>query len=369
MRVLMIYRVNTSISHHSGVLKKMKSQQQALSKLGHTVSLLNHDSDHIYLNGEIQDSFKVNSRFKRYWFNFRVFFKKVSDKLDFTKFDLVYIRYPFSNPSFIRFCRIVKMQNPECKLLIEMPTFPYNQEFSGLSKIYPLIDNHYRKKLFRYVDRIVHFGSEKELFGIECINTTNGIDTLQIPMRSSQNNVDKLICLAMAKWFYWHGLDRFLEGLSRYDNQEKHPIELWVLGEGSELEKLRTLSRKLNLDSKVLFKGVVQGKELDDIFEKIDIGVGTLGIHRKNLNYNASLKHREYCARGIPFILSTGDSSFPTSCGFVKYQTEDDSPIDMHSIIQLKDSAIPAKEIRKYAVNNLEWRSVLERILEEAFKD
>lgn len=364
MRCLLIYRININETAHTGVLNKMHQQTRALQSLGNQVSVVNHDHDHIYLNEKILDSYSIKNKRQRYHFNFRYFFKALRNKLKFRDYDLIYIRYPFSSPSFLRFCKKVKKENPRIKIVLEMPTFPYGDEFSGLLRAYLPVDSFYRSRLKSYVDFMVHFGSEKSLLGIPCINTTNGIDFSKIPLQKPLPKKDTIRLIGVSKWFYWHGMDRVLEGMHQYAmNGGKRKITLTLVGEGPELQKLKDLVKSYSFQKQVRFVGVKKGESLHEIFDEADVGIGTLGIHRKNLKYNASLKHREYCARGLPFVLSTEDEAFSEDCGFVSYVPANDQAVPMEAVIELSEKSISGKEIRAYGESKFKWSKIMRDIL------
>ena len=58
---------------------------------------------------------------------------------------------------------------------------------------------------------------------------------------------------------------------------------------------------------KTIYHGVRDGIELDEIYSRSNVAISTLALHLKNLKEAASLKTREYTARGIPFILAYDD--------------------------------------------------------------
>ena len=365
MRILLIYRIDISELSHSGVLLKMACQKKALERLGHVVSLINHDQENIYKNGSVLTSARYKKGTQRYFYNYYRFFKLLSKYVTAREYDLIYIRYPFSTPSFLKFSKKIKSDNPECKLVLELPTFPYNQEFKGRSSIFMRVDNYCRKYLHKYYDRVVHFGEEESLLNIPAISVTNGIDIDAIKERSGLRLENTIRLVAIAKWFYWHGLDRVINGLAEYARlrEKKYKIDLTVVGEGPELNTIKALVEEKNLRDLVCFVGVQRGEELDRVFDHSDVGVGTLGIHRKNLKYNASLKHREFCARGLPFILSTTDSAFDASLDFVHYCARTDEPVSMDKVIALHEKKLNKKAIREYAVRNLDWTEVMSQIL------
>jgi uncharacterized protein YozE (UPF0346 family) len=82
-------------------------------------------------------------------------------------------------------------------------------------------------------------------------------------------------------------------------------------------------------------------------------------MHRKGLTQTSELKAREYCARGIPYIISCADPDFPDDFPFIQRLLPDDSPVSIEKIIEFaqkvyKDPEHPQK-MRAYAVEHLEW--------------
>ena len=82
-------------------------------------------------------------------------------------------------------------------------------------------------------------------------------------------------------------------------------------------------------------------------------------MHREGLNMSASLKVREYCSIGIPFVISSTDQDFPGKFPYILTMPSDESPIDFNKIIHFYQSvyADPKHQLkmREYAINNLDW--------------
>ena len=80
------------------------------------------------------------------------------------------------------------------------------------------------------------------------------------------------------------------------------------IGDGPELKSYQELVDRLELKDYVIFHGIKEGKELDEIFREADVGVGSLGLHRIGLSEASPLKHREYAVRGL-IILHGGEDA------------------------------------------------------------
>ncbi len=359
MKLLLIYRVNIDVSAHAGIVNKMRSQKLALKNLGHQVDIINHSFDSILFNKKSIRSIRIDNSFQNFIIKHNTFFSFLKDYINPKEYDLIFIRYPFSNATFLSFCKSIKT-SINTKLVIDMPTFPYNKEFSGITNMFIGYESFWREKLRKYIDFFIHYGPEKSISGVTCISSINGINVKSLPIRKANYDSSVLRMIAIGKWKNWHGLDRVLLGMK----ESLRNTSLMIVGEGSEVKRLKELVSELQIADRVRFAGVLKGKELDKAFDDIDIGIGTLGMHRKGVNYNSSLKHREYCARGLPFILSTFDSSFPSKCGFVQYNEESDLAIDLDKVSEfLEGVSLNPKEIKLYAQENLDWKVVLGEVL------
>jgi hypothetical protein len=100
----------------------------------------------------------------------------------------------------------------------------------------------------------------------------------------------------------------------------------------------------------------VRGAELESYFERVHLGVGTLALHRKNLTEAASLKVRDYAARGLPFMLAYHDKDVEQNEGLLPFRLrleEGEEPVHMETVIDFvrRIQAIPgaASQMRNAA--------------------
>ena len=85
----------------------------------------------------------------------------------------------------------------------------------------------------------------------------------------------------------------------------------------SDSENLIRLSETSHVDQYIIFYSQMIGNDLNTLFNSADIAISTLGAHRIGLKQLSPLKSREYCVRGIPFIIGYEDLDFPSSFSFV----------------------------------------------------
>lgn len=348
-----------------GVGKKINAQIKALRKLNNEVDKLYTDLQYIWLEEENVLNIKKVGTIKNKYIK-RLFFFSLIENIEFLKkYDCFYIRHFMATPSFIKFLDKFK----DKKIIIEIPTYPVEGEYKTFSlKIMGIIDEVFRKKLYSYVSKIVTYSQDKTIYGVNCINVSNGIDLEENKLIKKEKNKKYIEFVSVSLCFFWHGIDRFLYSLLQYrKNGGEEKIKFHIVGEGIETPKLKKIVEdNIELQDIVVFHGFKSGEELDEIYNNSDIALSSLGEYKRGLEKAAILKVREYCARGIPFILGYQDDSFEKNLPFYYQVPNDESLLDIEKIIEwYKNLKITPKEIRKYAEENVTWNKQMKKIIDE----
>jgi len=207
---------------------------------------------------------------------------------------------------------------------------------------------------------------------LQYLSLGNGIDVSKSSLRHSPQYWEKtsLNILCVAQVAYWHGIDRFIRGMHDYSGD--NTIILHIVGDGAELPNIKSLTSELHLESQVIFHGFKSGTELDAMFDECHIALDALAGFRKNLNELSTLKAREYCARGIPFLMASKDADFPESWDYIQMVPATEDPIDMELVIAFADRVLAdydhPQKMHEYAKDHLDWLAkmkVLKEFLEK----
>ena len=330
MRIIYVYTAMEKDLSASGEGKKALMQSSALQSNGIDSSVFYHDR-----------RFKNNKILVRIPF-YPIYGKSFVNRLigELEDCDGVYIRKYVIDRSFIRMLKRIRNKFPHKPIVFEVPTYPYDKEFESLVD-FPLLmkEKINRNKLNRYIDRIVTFSKDESIFGISCINTSNGIDCNMISAREVRKQEENTIrLLGVANVEKWHGYDRLIRGLSEYYSSKQSTdlnIVFDLVGNGVEIPFLKRLAKDLKVSDKVYFYGALSGNNLAERYDEADIGIGSLGMHRIGMKDGYTLKLREYMARGLPFIYAYDDELIEDNCDgyFIKYPN-DDSAIDVNRIVE-----------------------------------
>lgn len=363
---------------HFGASKKVVSECRAFEELGHNVTLIGRrhsDTVLVDTDGNISSinrhksisQSKIGSLVDKY--------NQINDINHYIKdrhFELCYIRFDLCSYKFIN---LLKFINKVCdKTYIEIPTYPYDKEYSGkLNKIRLLIDDHYAKSLNKYVDRIISFYPvpNNNYYNVPVIQVPNGFDFDGINIIKKDKIPDQIDIAAVSSMRIWHGYERMIEGLNIYYTQGgTRNIVLHLVGDGRECPKYKKMVEKYGLKAHVIFHGAMHGKKLDSLLEECTIGIDSLARHRTNISVLSSLKSREYGAKGLPFINSCDIDIVDNDFKYFLKVPANDEPININEVISFYDSCfvkgsriLVAQTIREYIENKSNMRYVMNTII------
>lgn len=365
--------VNESIYPDSSIVRKNRHIISAATRLGLEFDVVSVNESGLNLNGRLIERIP-NFKLARGIYSYALSFRVLKRQLDLGSYDFFWIRGGLCLPPELGFYRAIRRKNPSGKILVEYGSFPFRGELFGVQKLLYPVHTLFTRSLRRLLSRIITYCGQDEIYGVPCIKIGNGIDTKDVSFVSAPPAFSgTLNIVSVSGLMYWHAYDRVIEGLSQYvaaASRDSPRVLFHIVGDGDERERLEQMVVDAGLQEFVIFHGFKTGMELDELFTTVHLAVGTLGMHRKGLTADSSLKNREYFARGIPFVLSTADADFPSGLPFVKYVPGDDTPVDMHSLFAFYDwlrNRCPdyPQEIRKYADDNLRWESKLEQVFEQ----
>lgn len=370
-KVLMISDNDITSNNSLGVTKKLLGQYNAFNNLGYdTYHLCFKDEDGVLIHGD--DTKVLVKKQKKLYFTYIKLLSKAHKVCAENNIDLCYIRYPLADFTFMS---MIKKLHKICKVVIEIPTYPYDEQNKELTDIFSkykiFSDKYFRNKIKNYYVSFASFDDSSEIFGVKTINISNGINIDNCKfIEKNLFTCNDIHIISVALIQRDHGYDRFIEGLNLYyhnKSNDKPNVFYDIVGNGKERENLEQLVNKYNLNKYVKFHGAKFDKELDEIFLKNSIAISSLGCHRSGLTKTSVLKVREYCARGIPFISSTPDTAISDDSVFCKLVESSENPININEIVEyyeyLKQHPEIPKQMRKFAEENLTWEKQLQKVI------
>jgi glycosyltransferase involved in cell wall biosynthesis len=361
-----VARVDLAQLHLAGVAAKVSAQADALRNLPADVDVYHLRGGDVVRNGVTVKSFGPGAIARRlvHYVAFHVAIARYTAPLDF-----LYVRYQGSSPLLIWALKSLRKKNPGMFVAVEVPTWPFVSETMTIrGGLLALVDAISRRFLKMHVDRVVTFSQQREIFGIPAITTANGVDVASLPLLPGRPASSTLRLLGLANLSPRHGYDRVIAGLRRYyATGGCRDVRFDVIGTGAELPRLQQLVEAEGLQGQVTFHGPLRGAALDEAMVTADIGVSCLAMHRAGID-SSDLKSREFCARGLPFVLGYHDVDFPPGIPFAFQAPANEDPLDIAAVIAFHDSLAGSMQrvrqsMRAYAEANLTWECKMEPVL------
>lgn len=352
----------------NGIERKIHNQIQMFNKNNFKIIFYNpHTSGNSILSKVSQRSF----------LNFLHTWPMQYNAIENIKF--IYIRKPFyMDGNLILFLKKLKKYVPDVKILLEIPTFPYDGESKKIINYSMVIkDRFWRKFLKAYINRIVTYSQDQIIWNIKTITICNAVIVKKpVPINPDFYNKQIINCIACSSLLYWHGYDRAIEGLHHYYQKylalsPPNIIHLYIVGTGSETNKYKKMILDYQLENYVHMCGSLYGEDLEKVYNICTIGLDSMGRHRSGVEYNSSLKGKEYCAHGL-LVVSGVKTEFDDLDDYLYYLkvTADDSALDFNNLLEFyfnqvncKDAALIYKEIRTFAEQNFSFDIAYKKVL------
>lgn len=371
-----------------GVKKKIDNQLFSMRKLGLDVDIayLQNSSFILEKAGQTKEIFSIRKGFSNYRRGITQVLKKIVNQKTYKQF---YFRFPGSVDWY--FFNILKYITKRKNLVIlELPTYPYEEERKLFLKsekekkkyisyilrrqVY-FTERIFLPRLKKYVKNIVTFMSHDKIWGIDTIVIENGVNTDEYPPvkffdANTKISETTLVLTGVANISIWHGFDRIIEGIKKYNlterNSQQYDIIFNIVGNGAELNRLKKIVDMHELNDYVHFLGPLYDDDLKKVYETTNLAIGSTGMHRINLSEGSTLKAKEYCSLGIPFIIGYKEKGIPEGFNYYLKVPADESPIDMQKIIDFYNS-LPNREqmsnkMHEFAILNFSWDVQMKKV-------
>ena len=375
MRGLFYYRTHLDDPQNAGVVKKCRNVATAFQLYDCQADTIFFSERGLLLNEHPWARWPVRTPKGSigHIFLFFVFADfQLLRKLHFADYQFILIRHMPTHPGFIFFLQLLKRKYPQLEIILDFPTWPYDRELGrGLQGRFLLwLDRLCRQRLQRYVNRALHIGPESDIWGMSTLQVSNGIQPEDFPLKKSADHKSSLMLVFAGSIAPWHGLDRVLLGLAKYYVGKKKPatkVSLTIIGQGDASETLRRMAEQYGVEAYVHFAGLQNAQQIKEYYQKADIAVGSLALHRIGLTQGTPLKHREYCAAGLPFVFAGIDADFGPDFLYAWQVPADDSPLDItalqHFFQKIANEQHFREQMQAFARSKLSWKVKISPII------
>lgn len=291
--------------------------------------------------------------------------------------DFLYVRRTVADRAYLRFWKKIRERYPDCKIIIELFTYPYDKDDFGKWNAWPfyLKERLYRPKLKKYVDRFVTYTEHGEIFGIPTIHSANGINVDSIKQVEGAYREGEINLIGVAFMQRHHGYERIIEGLKEYYGGETPDwrVNLRLVGDGPEKARYQDLVERYRLEDYVKFYPTLTGEKLDELYNESDIALVSFGMYKLGFYGRlCALKSRKCLAKGMPLITGCVIDVIPEDYPYAGVFPNDDSMVDIEEVVafykRVKDRKDSKKEladtIRQFAAEHVSMEAVMRPVVE-----
>lgn len=342
----------------NGVTKKILDQGKSFENLGFNVKYTGIIDNQLFMFND-KNKYLLGITNGKAYKDRKILYKSISKMINKENApDYVYIRHVGSDFSLLNMVRHLKILGT--KVIIEFPTYPYFKErlrnIKGVLGL--MLDLMCNCFISRWITLSVNTNGYSKIFGTESYSIENAVYVPRFNLHEKRENDGQINLIAVSSMAKWHGYDRIIEGLKVYykKSNRKYRVLLHLVGEGPELSYYQTLCKKYNLEDNIVFHGKMGGQNLDTLFNKCDIGLSSFGLYRIGLQNVSTLKVREYCARGIPFVYAYDENLLPDNIDFAYKFDNNGDPINIDRLIEFYETIQNIEninqQIREFAIKN-----------------
>lgn len=372
---------------YTGVTRKIAGQARAFEELGYEVTYaLWKGTNFNFYSANKTETVKIpggRGLMRQFESAARVYISSGN-------FDVVYMRLDRIRFGSVRLCRLAKKRGAQ-RVIIEIPNYPYLKDYmrnikdvksaprriiSSVKILGTAAQDRLSGVCLRHaVDAAVLIGDKSSsFFGVKAINISNGISAREFSAVHRKDAGKEIVLVGVAGTLWWQAYDRVLAGMSEYGKKKspRDPPVRFILvgGDKKEMPEFLAQVNKYGLENNVECPGFKTGAQLIDIYNRADICVSSLGCYRRGLTHCSSLKAREYCAAGIPFLYAYEDEALQNGAPFTLKFPNDSTPVDMEKVVAFAlrcraDPSISNAE-KNFASKNYDWKFIMKRVLDFA---
>ena len=333
----------------------------------------NLNLDFFILNSELEST-ENNLYYKKIKFSENKLLKSIQQKLfrykiieslvPFKDYDYVVLRYPlamgFGMKSFYKKWGKIIITEHHTIEERELKTYFQNKILSLTASF---IERQYKHHVFRCTRGMIGVTNEIVMHNEKSSDKktviTNGFDIMSVNQstRPEYKKTFNIIFIA-SRFAVWHGLERIIKSAQKYKGPEIINIKLVGKILDSKTNTLLTsFSNSLITFQKI---GIKEGKELEEIYSDIHLGISSMGLYNIGLKEACVLKTRDYIARSVPFIYGYQDSDLSGNEVFAYKVSDDAQLIDFNSVINFYVNLIKdddyQNQMRSFSSNYIDIR-------------
>jgi glycosyltransferase involved in cell wall biosynthesis len=201
----------------------------------------------------------------------------------------------------------------------------------------------------------------KQYVNREIVITPFGVDT-EFFKPSSQVENDLCVIGTVKALEQVYGIDRLIKLYARLLEKTKMKSRLSIFGEGSQKEELMALTRALGIEKHVVFHGRVDGEQLLEAFQSLDVFVA---LSRRE-SFGVAALEAQAC--GVPVLVSNAgglpEVASPKTGIVVDQNTPETWLESLLELIKLRGDKASSIQTRDFVLTNFSNEVCVDKLIE-----
>lgn len=291
-----IYLIEWEFCKEDGVIKKVLNQVRTWKSIGHDVKLfvLSNCKDTIKIEVE-----SVYVYHKSFWN--KLYFPSLYQDIENESPDLIYFRYsaykPYLNKILNNYKTVMELNS---NIIDEKKLQRFYSVKDFMTYYYILVTNKYLENISSGIVSVTHEIAKtisKKQKNVIVIPNSIELNVFQAKKKPHSNrDIVHLVFIGTANQ-EWHGIDKILT----LAKKTVDTLHFHIIGINDPKDAVH---------NNITYHGYLKKEEYEKVIINSDIGIGTLALHRKNMDEACPLKVREYLAYGLPVIMGYEDTAF-----------------------------------------------------------
>ena len=358
--------------------EKTNAQLKSFRKLGfetHIMTIKSADNRLICEIGAILDNLETYDVIhtinisKLYGLGYFTLFKKFFLFIEDNNYNFIYIRRLmlkifFATPYFKRLSKNIP-------IAYEIPTWPLDKTYSKSMNLRNKLEFSIFNTISKYFSLVPVVLCDDVKLPDKWHPFLNSINIDRYPIPSKPELNDTINILTVSNMANSHRYERLLHAVKNYDGNYKLLVTM-VSRDTEPYRNVKKLAEDLGLTDIIEFHDEMKITDIASIASKYHIGIGILTYGEERRTIDTSLKNKDYCAMGLPFISTCKDLSFPSPFKYHYIVSNESYEFELDPIIKWYEDIYKDPNYRdkmyEYAKNNLQYDNTAKEIVEKICK-
>lgn len=285
--------------------------------------------------------------------------------------DIMYIRHMIPCIPLLNLLGYARKRG--IKIVYEIPTYPYYKEQYSISK-------NKIKTIIKLTLETIFWPIIYSKVNVITVITCNSKARKWKKMFSIPNgfsgqmnfynriNCNDLNMIGVGTIYSYHGYEKVICDMENTNCRVSNgDVYFHIVGESQEINRLKRIVAEKGMQHNVVFYGKLYGEKLIEVYNKCNLGIGTLALSLRNADIDTAIKNIEYFSVGLPVVTSGYIFDLKADEEYYIIQKENkkmqfDKLLDFSNAFYQRDDS---KDELEKVLYKFEWKNIMQSVIQK----